>query len=93
MGRAVAQQRRDPVKTYMSTLDQVLQSATDESTVEDSLIALTGNIKSQLDAALSGTTVAPAVQAKIDAIFTQIESNKAKVAAAVLTNTPSAPAA
>ena len=73
-----------------ANIDQVLQDATDESTVEDSLIAVTTNIKSQLDAALAGTTIPPAVQAKIDAVFTQLETNKAKVAAAVLANTPAA---
>lgn len=75
------------------TLDDVLQDATDESTVADSLIALTGSIKAQLDSVLAGTTVTPAVQVKIDAIFAQLENNKAKVAAAILANTPAAPAA
>jgi ribosomal silencing factor RsfS len=74
------------------TLDDVLQDVTDESTVADSLISLTSSIKAQLDAILAGTTVAPAVQAKYNAVFAQLETNKAKWAAAVLANTPAAPA-
>lgn len=73
------------------TIDEVLQDATDESTVADSLIVVTTNIKAQLDAALAGTTVPPAVQAKIDAVFAQIETNKKKLADAILANTPAAP--
>jgi hypothetical protein len=76
-----------------TTIDDILQGVTDESTVEDSLIALTTNIKAQLDAALAGTTLPPAVQAKYEAVFAKITDNKAKAAAAVLANTPSAPAA
>ena len=76
-----------------STLDDVLQDVADESTVDDSIIALTTSLQTQLAAALESTTVTPAVQAKIDAIFAQVETNKAKVAAAVLAGTPAAPAA
>jgi hypothetical protein len=77
----------------MATIDDVVKDVTDESTVEDGLITLTTDIKTQLDAALAGTTVPPAVQAKIDAVFTQLETNKAKLAAAITANTPAAPAA
>ena len=72
----------------MATIDDVVKDVTDESTVEDGLITLTTDIKTQLDAALAGTTVPPAVQAKIDAVFTQLETNKAKLAAAITANTP-----
>lgn len=74
-------------------LDQVVQDVQDESTVEDSLISLTTAIKAQLDAALANTSISPADQAKIDAIFTGLEANKAKLAAAITANTPVAPAA
>lgn len=74
--------------TIMSaTLDQVLQDTTDESTLEDSIITLLGGIKSQLDAITAGALPA-ATQAKVDKIFANLESNKAKVAAAITANTP-----
>jgi hypothetical protein len=71
------------------TLDQVLQSVQDESTQEDSLIALVAGIEQQLKDVLSGATLPPSVQAKVDAIFQAVETNKAKVAAAVIANTQS----
>ena len=73
------------------TLDEVLVAVTKADEVDDSLIALTAGIKQQLKDALAGTTLPPAVQAKVDAIFTQVEAGKEKVAAAVLANTDSAP--
>lgn len=72
------------------TIDQVLADAQEESTVGDSLIALTARIKTELDAALANVTVPPDVQAKINQVFDVIEANKAKAAAAILANTPSA---
>lgn len=74
----------------MATLDQVLQDVTDESTLDDSIITLLTGIKAQLDAVLAGG-LTPEVQAKVDAIFTAAEANKAKVAAAIAANTPAAP--
>ena len=74
-----------------ATIDQVLQDVTDESTLDDSIIALLNGVQAQLAAALSGTTIPPAVQTKIDAVFSGLEANKAKVAAAVTANTPAAP--
>ncbi len=71
----------------MATLEQVLQSVTEGSTVDDSIIALLVNIKTQLDAVLSGEVLAPAVQAQIDEIFAIAEADKVKVAEAVLANT------
>lgn len=74
----------------MATLDEVLADAQAESTVDDSIIALLTSIKAQLDALLGGS-LPPDLQAKVDAIFTQLEQNKAKVAAAVTANTPPTP--
>jgi len=74
----------------MATIDQVLQDVTDESTLEDSIITLLQAIKAQLDAALANTTIPKDVQDKIDAVFTQLEANKVKVAAAITANTPQA---
>lgn len=75
------------------TVDEVLEAIAAADTVDDSLIVLTTDIKRRLDDALSGVTVPPAVQAKINAIFDTVEAGKAKVAAAVLANTDSAPEA
>lgn len=71
-----------------NTLDDVLNDVQSESTVDDSIITLFQGVQSQLAAALANTTIAPADQAKIDAIFSGIEANKAKVAAAVTAGTP-----
>lgn len=66
-----------------NTLDDVLNDVENESTVEDSLITLLQGVKAQLDAAKGDQT-------KIDAIFTGLEANKAKLAAALTANTPAA---
>lgn len=74
------------IQKILMTLDQVLQSVTDESTLDDSIIALLQGIKAQLDAVLAGG-LSPENQAKVDAIFAAAEANKAKVSAAVTANT------
>lgn len=73
----------------MATIDQVVQDVTDETTVEQSLVTLTAGIKAQLDAITAGA-LPPATQAKVDAIFAQLETNKATLAAAITANTPAA---
>lgn len=70
------------------TLDQALESVTSNGTVGDSAIALMTSLKTRLDEALSGVTLPPAVQAKVDAIFEASEADKAKIEAAILSNTP-----
>lgn len=71
-------------RQIMATLDDVLTEVAEESTVDDSIVALLENIKAQLDAAGGN-------QAKIDQIFAGLQANKAKLAAALLAGTPSAP--
>ena len=75
----------------MASIDQLTQDVADESALEDSLITLLGNVQTQLQDALSGTTIPAPVQAKIDSVFQTLEANKAKLAAAVASNTPAAP--
>lgn len=75
-----------------ATLDQLLQAVQDESTIEDSVIALLVSIKAQLDAALSAE-LTPAAQAKVDAIFAALEANKTKLSDAVTANTLAVPPA
>ena len=73
------------------TLDDLTQDVTDESTVVDSLIALTSGLKAQLDAVLGGA-LTPNQQAQVDAIFAAVDANKTKLANAITANTPVAPA-
>lgn len=74
----------------MATLDETLAAVTDESTKEDSLIALMQGIKAQLDAVLAGQLPAD-VQAKVDAVFAGVTANSTKVQAAIDANTPAQP--
>lgn len=76
--------------TIMATFDDVIANVTALSSKEDSLIALCAGISQQLKDALSGVTLPPAVQAKIDAINDSLTSEVAKVTAAVAANTPAA---
>lgn len=71
----------------MATLDETLAAVTEESTKDDSIIALLAGIKQQLADALSGATLPPAVQAKVDAVFAQATQNSAKIQAAIDANT------
>lgn len=72
-----------------TTLDDILSSVEEEDAVDDSIITLLNGIKEQLDAVIAGE-LTPAQQAKVDKIFTKVESSKAKVEAAILANTPQA---
>jgi len=73
-------------KRIMATLDQILTDVTDESTQLDSLSTLLAGLKQQIADALSGVTVPPAIQSKIDAVFNQAEINKGKIATALNAN-------
>lgn len=71
----------------MATLDEVLAGVAQETTLDDSIIALLTGIKTQLEEALSGENLSPAAQAKVDAVFAAVSANNAKVAAAIEANT------
>jgi len=77
-------------ETIMATLDQVLTDVTDESTRLDSISALIDGLKQQVADALAGTTLPPATQAKVDAIFAAAETNKAKIDKALNAGVPPA---
>lgn len=77
----------------MITLDQVLQDVTDESGAIDSISTLIAGLRQQVADALSGATLPPATQAKVDAIFAAAETNKSKIAAALGANTEPPPSA
>jgi hypothetical protein len=71
-------------------IDELTAEVADESTQIDSLSVLTANIKKALDDALSGASLPPAVQAKVNAIFSSIQNNKQKVVDSINANTPAA---
>lgn len=78
-------------QTIMASLDETLAKVTEEGTKDDSLIALFAGLKTQLDEVLSGVVIPPAVQTKVDAIFSGASSNADKVQAAIDANTPPTP--
>lgn len=72
----------------MATLDEVLSEVTDENTRLDSIQSLIDGIKQQLADALAGTTLPPATQAKVDAVFATLTSSKSKIDKALNVNVP-----
>lgn len=68
------------------TLDDIVAEVEEESTTLDSLASFVAGLKQQITDALAGTTLPPPVQAKIEAVFAGIESNKAKLAKAMEAN-------
>jgi len=79
------------LEALMSTLDEIIALVTDENTKLDSVIALIDGLKAQLDEALSGAVLPPAVQAKVDAIFAAASSSAAKIVDALDTTPPPTP--
>ncbi len=73
------------------SLDDVLVKVTAETTDLGSIKELILGLKQQLADALAGTTLPPAVQAKVDAIFNQAEINRQKIADALNSNVPPTP--
>lgn len=78
----------DLKETIMATLDDITADMTEETTAIGGISTLVQGLRQQLADALSGTTLPPAVQAKVDAIFTAAEANKGALAAALAANTP-----
>jgi altronate dehydratase len=75
----------------MADIDQVIADIAEEKTQIASLSVLTASLKQQVADALSGVTLPPAVQAKIDAAFAGVEANKQAVVDAINENTPQQP--
>lgn len=78
-------------KNIMATLDQVLQDIADEKTAIASVSELIAGLRKQVEDALAGVTLPPAVQAKIDQVFEGAEANKKALADALAANVPPAP--
>ncbi len=72
----------------MASIDDIAADMTTQTTLLASLASFVQGLKDQIEAALSGATLPPAVQAKVDAVFAQAEANNAAIAAAMVANTP-----
>lgn len=70
------------------TVDETLAAVTAEDTRVDSIVALAADLKQQLADALSGVTIPPAVQAKINSIFDLSSASAAKIDTALNTGVP-----
>jgi len=69
----------------MATLDEVLERVSAQRGQIDSLAALTKGIKAKLDEVLAGG-LSPAQQAKVDALFVELDKNTAAISKAVRAN-------
>jgi len=76
----------------MDSIDRLIDDVAKQKTVTDSTLALIQNLKNQVADALSGTKLPPAVEARLAAIFPDLESNTDRLTTAITDNTPAAPA-
>lgn len=74
----------------MATLDQVAADVKEESTLIDGVSTMVDGLRQQVADALSGASLPPSVQAKVDQIFADAEANKGKLTAALAANTSAA---
>jgi hypothetical protein len=78
----------DTENIIMSTLDDDLAEVTEQGSRLDSIDTLITTLNQRIADALSGTTLPPGVQAKVDAVFAGLQANKAKIDTALNTNVP-----
>ena len=74
-------------KNMAHTMDEVLQLATDQSTVAAGLQVAIDNLQQMVRDALASAPIPPEVQAKIDAAFESFSTNNAALAAALTDGT------
>ncbi len=67
----------------MPTLDDIQNDVANESTLIDGVSTLIAGLKQQITDLLASEGVHPDTQAKLDAIFAQVEANKQNLAAAL----------
>lgn len=79
-------------KAMNETTQAVLDAVTKETTLEQSAIALIGNLQTQLTNALANTTINPTDQQNLNTIFADLQANATALSAALTANTPVAPA-
>ena len=77
----------DQRKEIMATLDETLAAVEKDTALSDGIVTLVAGLKKQLQEVLTGVTLPPAVQAKVDAVFQGVTANNDKVEAALLANT------
>lgn len=74
----------------MATLDDVIASVADEDTTIDAAVIAINGLQAQVETLKTPTTDA-ATAKKIDALKADIDAKKAKLAAAIVVNTPVVP--
>lgn len=73
-------------RTEMSTLDDLLTEVTKQQGEVASVQTFIQGLQQQLSDALSGISLPPAQQQKVDTIFADLQANDAALAAAITTN-------
>lgn len=73
------------MEKIMTTLDEVLERVYEQRGQINSLAMLTRGIRHKLEEALAGA-LSPAQQAKVDAVFTELDKNTAAISKAVRAN-------
>jgi hypothetical protein len=74
-------------RRIMYSLDETIAEVQEQGTQVEGLVTLNTSLRQQLADALSGATLPPDVQAKVDAVFEGVSANTAKIMSA-LTTTP-----
>lgn len=74
----------------MDSIDRIVADVTAQSTEIESLKAFIVSLKNQVADALGGTTLPPAVEARLAAIFPPLEANTQAIADAIAA-TPASP--
>lgn len=72
----------------MATLDEVLAEVAKETTDIGSLTTFIQGLEQQIKDALSGVTLPPDVQTKVDQVFANVTNNDAAIVAAMASNVP-----
>jgi hypothetical protein len=75
----------------MANLDDILAKVAQETTDIGSLKVFIAGLKQQIADALAGVTLPPAVQAKVDAVFSGVTANDQAVIDAMAANVPPTP--
>ena len=76
----------------MADLDQDLELIQQQGTQIDGVATLIATLRQQIADAMSGVTLPPAVQAKVDAVFAGLTANSGKLAVALTTQPDGTPA-
>lgn len=70
--------------TIMVTTQDILDKVTEQTTITAGLVAAIDGLEQQVNDALAGVTLPPAVQAKIDEAFAALSANNVTLAAALV---------